>query len=73
MLVRVQVIPRAKKRTVIDLGNGMLKVKVLSPPSNNRANSELTEVLAQYYNTRKSSIKIRKGSKARIKLIEIED
>ncbi len=73
MLVRVQVIPRAKKRTVIDFGNGSLKVKVLSPPSNNRANSELIEILAQYYNTRKSSVKIRKGSKARIKLIEIED
>jgi hypothetical protein len=73
MLVRVQIIPRSKKSTVIDLGKSLLKVRVISPPTDNRANNELIEVLAQYYNVRKSSIKIRKGQKSRNKLIEIED
>ena len=73
MLVRVRVIPLSKKSTVVNLGEGLLKVRVLSPPTDNRANNELIEVLAQYYNIRKSSIKIRKGLKSKSKLIEIED
>ena len=73
MLVRVQVIPRSKKSAVIDLGKSLLKVRVVSPPTDNRANNELIEVLAQFYNTRKSSIRIKRGMKSRMKLIEIED
>jgi uncharacterized protein (TIGR00251 family) len=73
MLVRVQVIPRSKKSTVIDIGKGGLKVKVLSPPIDNQANNELIQVLAQYYNVKKSSIKIKKGMRSRNKLIEIEN
>ena len=72
MLVSVQVIPRSKKTKVIDQGS-VLKVRVLSPPVDNKANSELIEVLARYYNVRKSSIRIRKGMKSRNKLVEIED
>ncbi len=73
MMVKVRVIPRSRKSAVIDLGKSLLKVRVLSPPTDNRANNELIEVLARYYNTSKSSIKIRRGLKSRVKLVEIED
>lgn len=73
MMVKVRVIPRSRKNAVIDLGKSLLKVRVLSPPTDNRANNELIEVLARYYNTSKSSIKIRRGLKSRVKLVEIED
>jgi hypothetical protein len=73
MMVKVRVVPRSRKSAVIDLGESLLKVRVLSPPTDNRANNELIEVLARYYNTSKSSIKIRRGLKSRVKLVEIED
>ncbi|MCK4941303.1 DUF167 domain-containing protein [candidate division WOR-3 bacterium] len=73
MMVKVRVIPHSRKSAVIDLGKSLLKVRVLSPPIDNRANNELIEVLARYYNTSKSSIKIRRGLKSRVKLVEIED
>jgi uncharacterized protein (TIGR00251 family) len=73
MMVKVRVIPRSRKSAVIALEKNLLKVRVLSPPTDNRANNELIEVLARYYNTSKSSIKIRSGLKSRVKLVEIED
>lgn len=73
MIVRVRVIPRSKKSVVLDLGKNLLKVKVQSPPTDNRANNELIEVLARYYNISKSSIKIRRGLKSKEKMVEIKD
>jgi uncharacterized protein (TIGR00251 family) len=73
MIVRVRVVPRSKKRAVSDLGNNSLRVRVLSPPTQGRANKELIALLAQYYKRSKSSITIKKGTTSRDKLIEIKD
>ncbi|HEC79268.1 MAG TPA: DUF167 domain-containing protein [candidate division WOR-3 bacterium] len=71
MYIKVKVIPRARKTTVIELESGMLKVKVSSPPADNRANQELVRILADYYGVKRSAVKIRKGEKSREKLVEI--
>jgi len=71
MYIKVKVIPRARKTTVIELKSGMLKVKVSSPPADNRANQELVRILADYYGVKRSAVKIRKGEKSREKLVEI--
>ncbi len=71
MFVRVRVIPRAKKSEIIEINEHHLKVRLVSPPVKNRANTELVAVLAEYYNVKRSSIKIRRGGQAREKLIEI--
>ena len=73
MLVRVRVIPRSKKNEVIDLGNNQLKVRVISPPVDGRANKELIESLARYYRKSISSITIKRGTTSRAKLVEIAD
>jgi uncharacterized protein (TIGR00251 family) len=73
MLLRVRVIPRSKKNEVIDMGNNRVKVNVISPPVDGRANRELIESLAQHYKKKKSSITIKKGTTSRNKLVEIAD
>ncbi len=71
MFVRVRVIPRAKKSEIIKVNEHHLKVKLVSPPVKDRANRELTELLAEYYSIQKSAIKIVKGQHSREKFVEI--
>ncbi len=71
MLINIHAIPNAKKREVIALGKDSFKVKLISSPEKGRANKELIEVLAEYFNTKKSNIKIIKGEFQREKIVEI--
>ncbi|KPK67160.1 hypothetical protein AMJ87_13845 [candidate division WOR_3 bacterium SM23_60] len=71
MLVRVTVIPRAKKAEISTIGTSHLKVKLISPAVKNRANRELISVLAEHYGVRKSRLRIKSGLHAREKLVEI--
>ena len=73
MLLKVHVITRSKKTGVEELDNNSLKVKVASPPIGERANNELIEVIAQYYNKRRSAVRITKGLRARNKIVEVTD
>jgi uncharacterized protein (TIGR00251 family) len=73
MYLQVRVIPRSKRNEIIDLGNNRLRVKVISPPADGRANKELIESLARYYKKKKSSITIIRGSTSRDKVVEITD
>ena len=71
MVVRVKVIPLAKKSEIIKVSEHHLKVRLVSPPVKNRANRELTELLAKYYSIQKSAIKIVRGQHSREKFVEI--
>ncbi len=73
MEIKVKVIPHARKAEIIKLADGSLRVKVVSPPEKNKANEELTEMLARYYSVAKSRVRIVRGDRSREKLIEIED
>ena len=71
MYIKVKVITRAKKFEITKVGENCLKVKLRSPPIQNKANSELIRLLASYYSVKKSAIKIVDGKKCREKLVEI--
>lgn len=73
MLVKIRVIPRSKRVEVRKVNAKSLRVKLLSPPFDGRANNELIAVLSGYYNKPKSSIRIRKGFRSRDKVIEVTD
>ncbi|MGB9721555.1 MAG: DUF167 domain-containing protein [bacterium] len=72
MLITVNVIPNAKKREVIELGKNLYKVKLISPPEKGKANKELIEVLADYFGTKKSNIRIIRGEFTKEKIVEIK-
>lgn len=71
--MRVRVITRSRKTGVEELENNSLKVWVASPPVNDRANSELIEVIAEYYNKKRSAVRIIKGLHSRDKIVEVTD
>ena len=68
----VKVQPKARKRKVERLSSSEYKVSVLSPPSRGKANREVIEVLAAYFDLPLSQIKILRGEKSRQKLILID-
>ncbi|MBC7129166.1 MAG: DUF167 domain-containing protein [Thermoplasmatales archaeon] len=70
MIVKIKVIPNAGKNEVIKEGE-ILKVKVSSPPSKGKANKEVIELLANFFEVKKNCIRIIKGEKSREKIIEI--
>lgn len=67
----VKVVPRAKRENIKEEG-GVLKIYMLVPAIEGRANKKLIDMLAQYWGVRKSSLTIIKGLKSRIKTISIE-
>ena len=69
-MIEVKVIPNSKKRIVIK-DNEKFKVYVKKPAVDNKANEDAVELLAEFFNVKKSNIKIVKGEKSRNKLIEV--
>lgn len=72
MKVQVRIIPKASKVKVQHFNQG-LKVHINSPAAQGKANKELVEVLATYYNIKKYNISIIKGKTKRDKVIEISE
>ncbi|HDJ96758.1 MAG TPA: DUF167 domain-containing protein [Candidatus Aenigmarchaeota archaeon] len=68
--IKIKVIPNAKKNEVINEG-GKLRVYVKSPPVGGKANKTVIEVLSEFFNVKKSDIRIVRGGKSREKVIEI--
>jgi uncharacterized protein len=67
--VRVQ--PRASREEIAGVVEGALKIKLLAPAMENRANEALIEFLASLLKTSKSAVRIRNGEQSRTKRIEI--
>ena len=70
--INVRVQPRARKRTIEELGPAEYRVSVLSPPSQGKANREVIGIFASAYDLPKSRVNIIKGEKSRHKVICLE-
>jgi uncharacterized protein len=71
MIILVKVMPNSKKLEIIKLDEKNYKIKLDAPAIEGRANSRLVEVLSDYLNIPKSSIRIVKGLKSRNKIVKI--
>ncbi|HOK40384.1 MAG TPA: DUF167 domain-containing protein [bacterium] len=71
MRIEIKVIANAKKEEIIKTGENEYKVKVSAPAIENKANKRLLQILADYFNTNISNIKIIKGEKTNKKILEI--
>jgi uncharacterized protein (TIGR00251 family) len=72
MKINVIVTPNSKKAEVEKIGEENYKVRVDAPASEGEANKRLIEILSEYFNVPKSSIKILKGFKNRNKIVNID-
>jgi uncharacterized protein len=71
MIIKVRVIPHAKKNEVVGRIGSILRVKVSAPAVEGKANKELCFFLAEFFEVRNSMIFLRKGERGREKTIEI--
>jgi len=67
----VRVIPRSSKTEVVGEHDGVLKIKLRSPPINGAANNELIRFLSKTLNVSRSDVEIISGQTARLKLVSV--
>ena len=70
--IKIKVVPNAKKNKILTECDG-LKVYVTAQPTGGRANKAVIELLAEFFDVRKGSVRIIKGEKSREKIVEIEE
>jgi uncharacterized protein len=72
LVMRLHVLPRAKRCEIAGTHNGALKVKVTAPPVDDAANRSIIEFLSKEFGLSKSSLQILTGLKSRDKIIQIK-
>ncbi len=69
LLLTVRVTPNAKRAEIVGWKEGMLRVKLVSPPEKGRANRELCELMAGLCQVAKSRVELLSGETSRIKVL----
>lgn len=72
VLLQVHLQPGASRNQVVGTRSGVLRVRVTSPPLENRANRQLMEFLAELLGLPKSSVELVSGSRTRLKTVAIK-
>jgi uncharacterized protein (TIGR00251 family) len=68
----VKVKPGAAKSRILGVRQGRLEVAVTAPPEGGRANEAVCELLAELLDVAPSRVRVRRGHRARLKLIEVD-
>jgi uncharacterized protein (TIGR00251 family) len=72
MVISVRVHPAARKAKIEKLGPADYKVHVLAPPEKGGANREVRAALARHFEIPASRIRILRGEKSRLKLVDLD-
>ena len=64
--------PKASKTEISDIKDGILKIRITSPPVEGKANQELCRFIARTLKIKRSQVEILSGMKSRTKLIRIK-
>lgn len=72
MKIAIRVKPNAKAHAVEEIGENQYLVKVKAPPKENKANREVIETLAEYFDVPKSRVSILTGLKSSQKVVKVE-
>jgi len=73
MLINIKIFPSSGKQKIIKIDESNYKIYLKQVPEKNKANLELIDALAKYFNISKNEIIIKHGLKSRKKLIEIQN
>ncbi|UCF29533.1 MAG: DUF167 domain-containing protein [Chloroflexota bacterium] len=72
-ILKIRVIPRAKTNEIVDvLQDGIIKIRLVAPPVNGKANKSLKIFLSSILNIQRSRIEIISGAKGRDKIIRVD-
>jgi uncharacterized protein len=72
-LLKVHVVPGARKTAAAGLHGGRLKVKVAAIPEKGRANEELLAFLARTLKVPRENLHLTSGATSRAKVVAIDD
>lgn len=72
MMIKVRVIPAAKRNEIISRIGSVLRVGIIASTFEDKANKLLLGFLAEFFEVPKSKVFLRKGRRAKEKTIEIE-
>lgn len=70
--ISVRVQPRASRDRVLGMRDGALRVSVIAPPQDGRANAALLELLAETLGVAKSRLRVVRGHSSRDKVVAVE-
>ena len=71
--IRLKVKPRARLESLTELDDGTYIACVKAAPVDGKANAALVALLADHFAVPKARVRIKSGTGARLKLVEIED
>lgn len=71
MRIYVKIHPKTSQNKVKKISEGEYEVWVTAPPVDGKANDMLIQILSEYLDIPKSSLKIIAGKTARVKIIDI--
>lgn len=69
MLLKIHVVPNARRAEVARLDDGTLEVRVDERPERGRANKRLLEIIAGYLRVPKSKVTLVAGARSRDKTV----
>ncbi len=69
MIFCVKLVPNSSFNKILDYTQDYVRIKISSPPIENKANKELIEFLSDILDINKSKIKIISGDKSKLKKI----
>ena len=69
----VRVVPRASKSEIVGEIEGVLKVRIASPPVDGAANAELIKIMAKTFDVSKSEVEIIGGQTSKNKQVQIRN
>jgi uncharacterized protein (TIGR00251 family) len=71
MILKVRVIPNAKRTEIVGRLGSILRVKLSAPNIENKANKQLIKFLAEFFEVKQSGVFLRRGQRGREKIVEI--
>ena len=71
MELQLKVIPRSSQNKLVQFCNETLKVKIMTPPVDGKANEKVINFLSEEFKIKKSKIEILLGRNSRIKRIHL--
>ncbi len=72
-LITLIVKPQSKQADIKQIDTTTYEIAIKAKPEKGKANKEIIELLAKFFNIKKNQITIVKGHKSRQKIIQIED
>lgn len=72
VFLSIHVVTGSKTNNIVGIFGKKLKVKVKSPPVDNRANEEIVNFFASCFDLSRSNIQIVKGTRSKSKVIFLE-